>query len=133
LYKILNLPDFSDKRGNLIAIEGGIDIPFEIKRIYYMYGSDSNVIRGLHAHYKLRQVFIAMHGKCTIKLFDGEKEEIFELNNPKKGIYLDTMIWREVTDFSADCVLMVLASEHYDENDYIRDIDEFKKIVKSNR
>lgn len=121
----IKLPDFSDKRGNLIAIEGNSNIPFAIKRIYYMFGSDQNVTRGLHAHYNLRQVFIPMHGSCEIKLCDGKETKIILLDTPKEGLLLNTMIWREVTNFSHDCVLMVIASEHYDEEDYIRNFDEF--------
>lgn len=127
--KLIDLPDFSDTRGHLVAIEGGQDIPFDIKRIYYMFGSDPNVIRGLHAHYELRQVFITMHGRCEVTLFDGTETQTFVLDNPKKGLVLDTMIWREVSTFSEDCVMVVLASEHYDEADYIRDKAQFIKEV----
>ncbi len=127
--KKIKLPDFSDERGNLVAVESAKDIPFEIKRIYFMYGSDFNEMRGGHAHYSLNQVFIPVHGHCQIELYDGNEKLTMLLDNPKEGLFLGDLIWREVTKFSTDCVLLVLASEHFDEKDYIRNIDEYKEKV----
>lgn len=127
--KKIKLPDFSDERGSLVAVESAIDIPFEIKRIYFMYGSDFNEMRGGHAHYTLNQVFIPVHGHCQIELYDGNEKITMLLDNPKEGLFLGNLIWREVTKFSNDCVLLVLASEHFDEKDYIRNIDEYNEKV----
>jgi len=121
----------SSKYGNLVPIEGGIDIPFSIKRIYYIFDVDKDVERGFHAHRKLHQILICMKGNVKIKLknYQEEVEEI-KLNNPSLGLYIGPMIWREMCDFSEDCVLLVLASDYYDENDYIRNYDFYLKEVK---
>lgn len=120
-----------DGRGSLIAVENNKEIPFEIKRVYYIYGTNDGVTRGLHAHKKLKQVAICVSGSCTITLFDGfDKKQIF-LDKPSEGLIIKEMIWREMHDFSEDCVLLVLASELYDEADYIRDYNEFMEAVKN--
>lgn len=119
-----------DARGHLVAIEEEKDIPFQIKRIYYIYNVMEGAVRGLHAHKSLKQLLICIHGKCTVVLDDGKEKITVELGNPNLGLYISNAIWREMADFSSDAVLLVLASEHYDENDYIRDYKEFLQFVK---
>jgi len=131
--KIIPLQAHGDDRGSLIALEEENNIPFEIKRVYYMFNTKDGVRRGLHAHRKLKQVAIAVRGSCRFVLDDGlERVEIL-LDNPGQGILIDSCMWREMYDFSKDCVLMVLADCHYDESDYIRDYDEFLRISKDDR
>lgn len=119
-----------DERGMLIALEEFNDIPFRIKRVYYMYDTKSGVVRGHHAHKKLEQILVCIHGSCKIKLDNGREQKIVPLEKPYEGLYVNNLIWRDMYDFSPDAVLMVLASELYDESDYIRDYDEFLKLVK---
>ena len=118
-----------DDRGQLVALEEFKDIPFKIKRVYYMYDTLPNVTRGYHAHKNLKQILICIHGSCKIKLDNGKEKKIVPLEKPYEGLYVDNNMWREMYDFSNDAVLMVLASELYDENDYIRDYDEFLKFI----
>ncbi|MBS9784588.1 MAG: FdtA/QdtA family cupin domain-containing protein [Oceanivirga sp.] len=120
-----NLTELGDERGKLVALEGLKNIPFEIKRVYYIYGTKLNVARGFHAHKNLQQVAIAVSGSCKMLLDDGVNKEWVTLDSPNKGILINSMVWHEMHNFSEDCVLLVLASEHYDESDYIRDYDEF--------
>ena len=132
-WKLVNLKEISDPRGKLTVIESLKDVPFEIKRIYYIYSVSPATSRGLHAHKALSQVVIAVSGKFEIKLDDGEKTEIFLMNKPNIGLFIPPGIWREMLDFSADAVCLVLASDFYLESDYIRDYDEFlryKAVVK---
>lgn len=130
-YKLIEMPVHGDRRGKLVALEGGQDlIPFEIKRMYYMFDTLPNESRGFHAHSKLEQVIIAMDGACRFVLDDGEKRETVLLNRPDVGLYIGPGMWREMHDFSYGCKLVVLASEHYDEKEYIRSYDEFLKIIK---
>ena len=119
-----------DEQGTLIAIEECKDIPFHIKRVYYMYGTGDNVTRGRHAHKRLQQVLICVHGSCKIRLDDGKEQKIVSLDKQNEGLYIAHDIWREMFDFSSDAVLLVLASEPYDKSDYIRDYEEFLKYVK---
>lgn len=119
-----------DERGQLIALEELKDIPFQIKRVYYMYDTTDGTTRGKHAHKKLEQILICVHGSCRILLDDGSCKETVLLNKPNEGLYVSNVMWREMFDFSPDAVLMVLASEYYDESDYIRNYDEFLKYVK---
>lgn len=128
--KKYNFEPKSDGRGELVAIEGLKNIPFEIKRIYYIYETGADIIRGKHAHKNLKQILICVHGSCKIKLDNGQEQEIVLLNKPNEGIYIENSIWREMFEFSSDAVLLVLASELYDESDYIRDYDEFIKYLK---
>lgn len=130
--KIIPLQAHGDDRGSLIALEEENNIPFEIKRVYYMFNTKSNVRRGLHAHRKLKQVAIAVRGSCRFVLDDGKERVEILLDNPGQGLLIDSCIWREMYDFSEDCVLMVLADSHYDENDYIRDYETFYKLVNDN-
>ena len=119
-----------DDRGQLVAVEEGNDIPFKVRRVYYLYDTVEGVRRGYHAHKNLQQVLICVHGSCKILLDDGETKEVVELNRPEEGLYIANNIWREMFHFSSDAVLLVLASELYDEADYIRDYSDFIKFVK---
>lgn len=123
--KLIPLQTHGDDRGSLIALEEEHNIPFEIKRVYYMFNTKDGVRRGLHAHRKLKQVAIAVRGSCRFVLDDGKERVEILLDNPAQGLLIDSCIWREMYDFSQDCVLMVLADSHYDENDYIRDYNTF--------
>lgn len=114
-----------DDRGQLIALEEFKDVPFPIKRIYYMYDTGEGVRRGFHAHKSLEQILVCIHGSCKILLDDGTEQAVVELVHPYEGLYLSNAVWREMFDFSPDAVLLVLASQLYDEEDYIRDYDEF--------
>ena len=119
-----------DERGYLVVVEGGVNVPFEIKRIFYMYGSTSGVVRGQHANRKSEFVLINVSGYSKIKVKDGKgSEEIFVLDRPHVGVYLPQMVWKDMYDFSEDSVLLCLASEHYNPDEYIRDYNEFVKIV----
>ena len=128
--KMLEFPQKGDDRGHLVIVEGGVDIPFEIKRAFYIYGSDHDVVRGQHANRKTEFVLINVAGTSKVKVKDGEgNEAIYCLNRPHSGIYLPTMVWKDMYDFSEDSVLLVLASEHYDNTEYIRDYDAFVKEI----
>lgn len=130
-YKILEFGEFGDERGSLVVAEGsGKDIPFEIKRVFYMYGSDSSVVRGQHANRKTEFVLINVSGTSKVRVDNGEEEIIIELNRPRMGLYLKTMVWKDMYEFSPDSVLLVLASEHYDGEEYIRDYDEYLKEIR---
>ena len=122
-----------DEREQLVAIEECRDIPFDVKRVYYMYDTVPDAIRGKHAHKCLQQILICVHGSCRVLLDDGTEKEIVILDKPNEGIYISNDIWREMFNFSPDAVLMVLASELYDENDYIREYDQFLQYVKENK
>ena len=124
-----NFQPHGDSRGQLIAIEECKDIPFDIKRVYYMYDTTEEAVRGKHAHKSLEQILICTSGSCKILLDDGKDKEVVELNKPYEGLYISNAIWREMYDFSSNGVLMVLASDYYDESDYIRDYDEFLSYV----
>lgn len=121
-----------DNRGQLVALEEFKDIPFKIKRVYYMYDTLTGVTRGYHAHKSLQQILICIHGSCKILLDNGHEKKVVPLEKPYEGVYVSNVMWREMFDFSPDAVLMVLASELYDEADYIRDYDDFLKYVKEN-
>lgn len=120
-----------DERGQLVALEEMKDIPFEIKRVYYMYDTGEGVRRGFHAHKSLEQILICIHGKCKILLDNGEEQKVVPLEKPYEGLYIANDMWREMFDFSPDAVLMVLASDFYKEEDYIRNYDEFVEFIRS--
>lgn len=131
LYQIINFSEYGDERGNLVVAEGdGIDVPFTIRRVFYMYGSDPEIVRGQHANRKTEFVLINVSGTSRVKVDNGYETEVIELNKPRMGLYLKTMLWKDMYDFSPDSVLLVLASEHYDGEEYIRDYEEFLKEVK---
>lgn len=121
-----------DDRGQLVALEEGKDIPFEIKRVYYMYDTGEGVRRGYHAHKSLEQILICIHGSCKILMDNGEEKKIVSLEKPYEGLYISNNIWREMFDFSPNAVLMVLASDFYNEEDYIRNYEDFLEFVKKN-
>ncbi|MCU8104637.1 FdtA/QdtA family cupin domain-containing protein [Shewanella sp. SM101] len=128
--KFIPLQAHGDDRGSLIALEEGINIPFSVKRVYYLFNTKDGVRRGYHAHKTLKQVAIVVRGSCRFLLDDGwEKVEVL-LDNPAKGLLIESCMWREMYDFSDDCVLMVLADQLYDESDYIRDYQIFLKEIK---
>lgn len=122
---IYNFDEHNDQRGTLVSLEQFKNIPFEIKRVYYMYGTKDGTRRGYHAHKKLKQVLICVSGSCKLLLDDGREKNVVSLDSPSKGLYIESNIWREIFDFSHDAVLMVLASEYYDESDYIRNYNDF--------
>ncbi len=122
-------PIHGDERGKLVAIEEQNDIPFIIRRVYYVYDTVQGVRRGYHAHKNLQQILICVKGSCKILLDNGHEKAVVLLDKADEGLYLANNIWREMFDFSEDAVLMVLASEKYDENDYIRDYDEFIRFI----
>lgn len=124
--KSLEFPEHGDERGHLVVVESLKDIPFQIKRVFYIYGSTDQVVRGQHANRKSEFVLINVAGKSKVKVQDGRGNEIiYCLNRPHTGIYLPTMVWKEMYDFSPDSVLLCLSSEHYDSSEYIRDYTEF--------
>ncbi len=124
--KLLNFDIKGNEKGSIIALEQYKNIPFEIKRVYYIFGTKEGVRRGFHAHKRLEQVLICMSGSIKIKVDNGKEKRIIKLNNPSKGLYIGPGIWREMYDFDKIAVLLVLASEYFSENDYIRDYEEFK-------
>ena len=128
LVNIVDLSVRGDDRGSLIAIEQSQTIPFDIKRVYYIFGTQPNVVRGFHAHKSLSQLLVCVSGSCDVILDNGVQRETMTLDRPDKGLLVQSMIWREMHRFSDDCVLLVLASNHYSEDDYIRDYSEFKKM-----
>tara|TARA_B110000003_G_scaffold276426_1_gene322818 strand:+ start:3451 stop:3861 length:411 start_codon:yes stop_codon:yes gene_type:complete len=127
-HELIEFKSFGDERGSLVAIEKGNNSPFEIKRVYYIFDNMKGVDRGFHAHIKLKQIAIAISGSCTFIIDDGKKREEILLDNPTKGLLIEGLTWREMKNFSKNCVLIVLASEPYDENDYIRDYEHFLRI-----
>lgn len=118
-----------DERGQLVALEEFNDIPFRIKRVYYMYDTGQGIVRGHHAHKSLEQILVCIHGSCKIKLDNGYEKKVVPLEKPYEGLYVGAGMWREMYDFSPDAVLMVLASEIYKEEDYIRDYDAFLDML----
>ena len=126
---IIGFPRIQDPRGNLTFVEGGNHIDFDIKRVYYLYDVPGGAERGGHAHRELKQVIIAMSGSFDVVLDDGHVSQRFHLNRSYMGLYIPSMVWRELDNFSSGAVCMVLASEVYDEGDYYRDYDEFRRAV----
>mgnify|MGYP000496960512 FL=1 len=128
LIKFIDFPALGDERGSLVALEAEKTVPFPIKRVYYIFGTNAGVSRGFHAHKRLQQVALCITGKCRMILDDGRQRDEVWLDSPNKGLIIGDLVWREMHDFSEDCVLLVLASEHYDEADYIRDYGKFLKV-----
>jgi dTDP-4-dehydrorhamnose 3,5-epimerase-like enzyme len=120
-----------DERGQLVALEQHKNIPFNVRRVYYLFDTKLDVSRGFHAHKNLQQVAVCLAGKCRMRLDNGFDKENIWLDSPNKGLFIDKMIWREMHNFSEDCILLVLASNHYDEDDYIRDYQEFIEYMKN--
>lgn len=128
-YKLINLNVYGDSRGKLISLESNKNLPFEIKRVYYIFDTLPNQERGKHAHKNLEQLIIAMDGACQFVLDDGKSTETVWLNRPDVGLYIGKNMWREMRNFSYGCKLMVLASDFYSEDEYIRDYALFKKTI----
>lgn len=125
ILKKIKLSSFEDYRGDLVAIEENMDLPFSIRRIYYMFNLKPNEPRGFHAHKKTQQLAICLRGSCTMLIDNGHEKTKIEMKDPKNGVLIDRMVWHEMHNFSSDCLLLLLASELYDENDYIRDYEIF--------
>lgn len=126
---IIEFNDLGDERGKLVVVEGNDSIPFDIKRVFYIYGSDPTVVRGQHANRESEFVLINVAGNSKVRITDGKEEFIVELNKPMMGVYIPKMVWKDMYDFSPDSVLLVLASTHYDGKEYIRDYDEYLKEI----
>ena len=128
---MLDFPQMGDERGHLVIVEGGREIPFDIKRVFYIYGSGRDVVRGQHANRKSEFVLINVVGTSKVKVKDGEgNEAIYCLNRPHTGVYLPNMVWKDMYDFSEDSVLLCIASTNYDASEYIRDYEEFVRIIR---
>ncbi|MDF0729873.1 FdtA/QdtA family cupin domain-containing protein [Pseudomonas entomophila] len=125
LVKWIDFQVLGDARGSLVALERERNVPFEIRRVYFIYNTAEGVSRGYHAHRKLRQVAVCVAGSCTMVLDDGHKREEVVMDSPERGLLIEDLVWREMHHFSDNCVLMVLASEYYDEADYVRDYQKF--------
>ena len=126
---IITSNDLGDERGKLVVIEGNESIPFDIKRVFYIYGSDSTVVRGQHANRVSEFVLINVAGTSKVRITDGKEEMIVELNKPMMGVYIPKMVWKDMYDFSSDSVLLVLANTHYDGSEYIRNYEEYLKTL----
>lgn len=118
-----------DERGQLVALETNKEIPFDMKRVFYIFGTNSDLPRGQHSHYKTKQFLIAVNGSCKVTLDNGKEKETFDLNSRDVGLFQNALVWGTMHDFSEDCVLMVLANDVYDAKDYITDYNEFLKVV----
>lgn len=127
---ILYFENLGDERGKLVVIEGGQAVPFHIQRVFYIYESDATVVRGQHANLKSEFVLVNVAGKSKVRITDGTEEFIVELDKPMMGIYIPKLIWKDMYDFSPDSVLLVLASTHYDGNEYIRDYDKYLEVMR---
>ena len=128
--KIIRFRDLGDERGNLVVIEGdGIDIPFDIKRVFYIYGSDATVVRGKHANRQSEFLMVNVSGTSKVRVTDGHEEMVVSLDEPGLGLYLPKMLWKDMYDFSKDSVLVVMSNMYYDGSEYIRDYDEYLKEI----
>lgn len=128
----IEFAEHGDERGNLVVVEGARDVPFDIQRVFYIYGSDPDIVRGQHANRRSEFVLINVAGKSKVRVLDGlGNEAVFSLNRPRTGVYIPVMAWKEMYEFSPDAVLLVLASTHYDESEYIRDYNDFIKEVRA--
>lgn len=130
-YRIIEFSEYGDERGNLVVAEGGgKDVPFDIRRVFYLHGTDATKVRGQHANRRTQFVLINVAGTSKVKVDNGFETEVIELNKPRMGLFIDTMVWKDMYDFSPDSVLLCLASEHYDDAEYIRDYDAFLREVR---
>lgn len=130
--RLIDIKTITDTSGNLSVIESGIDLPIVIKRFFYIWKTHTNLPRGGHAHKELIQCFIAMNGSCNLTFDNGLFKKSFVVDNPSKCLVVQPGHWLDISNFSDDCVLMILASDHYNEDDYIRNYDEFLKYVTAN-
>ena len=129
LIKKIEFPILGDERGSLIALENSKNIPFDVKRVYYIFGSKKDIRRGFHAHHKTNQLAICVSGSCSFLMDDGKQVENLTMNSKNIGLLIPSMVWHEMFDFSEDCILLVLADSLYDEADYIRSYQEFTKLT----
>ena len=130
-YKLIEFVDLGDERGNLVVIEGeGMDIPFDIKRVFYIYGSDKEVVRGQHANRETEFLLVNVAGTSKVRVDNGKESAVVELNKPRMGLYIPAMLWKDMYDFSEDSILLVLASRHYDGAEYIRNYDDYIEELK---
>ena len=130
---VINFEEYGDDRGKLVIVEGMKSIPFDIKRIFYIYGTDFDVVRGQHANRESEFVLINVAGTSKVRISDGKEEMIIELDKPRMGVYIPKMIWKDMYEFSSNSVLLVLASTHYDATEYIRDYYEYVNEMKKGR
>lgn len=131
-YRLIYFKDLGDERGNLVVIEGeGMDIPFDIKRVFYIYGSDDTVVRGQHANRETEFLLVNVGGSSKVRVDNGTESEVIILDKPGMGLYLPPMLWKDMYEFSPDSILLVLASRHYDGNEYIRDYQEYLKEMQA--
>ena len=128
-YKLYTLKNFGDERGSLIPIEEGNNVDFDVKRVFYIYGTTDGTRRGVHANRDSEFLMVVISGSCKVLVDDGHNKEIIELNHPNQALYLDKMVWKEMYDFSYNSVLLVISNQKYNENEYIRDYEEFLKAV----
>ncbi|MBL1272305.1 MAG: WxcM-like domain-containing protein [Oceanospirillales bacterium] len=133
LVRWIEFAPLGDERGELVSIEGGMNIPFPVRRVYYLFSCKEGVSRGFHAHRTLRQVAVCVSGSCKMLLDDGVEKAEVTLDSPRHGLLIGGMVWREMHQFSADCVLLVLADQHYDESDYIRSYEEFLGVLNADK
>lgn len=124
-FELFDLEKIEDSRGKLIVFEKNNNCPFEVRRAFFMYGNNGSTIRGVHANKKSQFLLTAINGSCKVRVNDGYNEETFLLNAPAKSLFIDKMVWKEMFDFSCDCILLVLSSEKYDSTEYIRTLNEF--------
>lgn len=129
IIKTVNFPPLGDERGHLVALEANKAVPFDIKRVYYLFDTKEGIARGFHAHKNLKQVAVCVKGSCRFVLDNGQTKESIVLDKATTGLLIEGLVWREMHEFSSDCVLLVLASEHYDEADYIRGYQQFLEEV----
>jgi dTDP-4-dehydrorhamnose 3,5-epimerase-like enzyme len=127
--RFIQFQSHGDERGALVSLEDHKNIPFTIRRVYYIFNTRKEVRRGFHAHKQLKQLAIVLKGSCRFMLDDGKEKIDILLDNPEQGLYIESFVWREMYDFSDDCVLLVLADSFYEEADYIRDYQEFTEMV----
>ena len=126
--KMIEFPELGDDRGHLVVVEGNKNVPFDIKRVFYIYGSDSKVVRGQHANRCSEFCLINVRGTSKVKVIDNNgNEKIINLERPNLGVYLPSMIWKDMYDFSPDSILLALSNGHYDGSEYIRDLSDFFK------
>ena len=128
-YKLLDFKTLGDERGQLVALEANREVPFDIKRAFYIFGTQPDVPRGNHSHYKTKQFLVSVAGSCKVTLDDGKIKQTFDLDKPNIGLFQDALIWGIMHEFSPDCVLMVLADDYYDASDYITNYDKFLEVV----
>ena len=131
-YKLLTFHRFGDERGSLVALEGEHNIPFDVKRVFYIFGTkDRSVTRGCHANLYSSFAMVMLKGSCNVLIDDGEHKEDVRLENPTQGLYIGKMLWKEMYNFSDNSVMAVLSDQHYNKDEYIRDYNEYLKIIKT--